>query len=121
MNRKTKIPLAIAGVLLLVLAPPAAWKVYRNRVLSNRFERVSQCRQYSQCVAALGPAMYDLKSDDPSELLQLNNLFRGQKSWSARKDVNVALWPGGGVPAKLIYVVYDRRDRRILETGLLQV
>ena len=117
MNRKSKILLAVAGVLLLVLAPPAAWKVYRDRVLSNRFERVSQCRQYSQCVAALGPAMYDLKSDDP----YLNNLFRGQKSWSARKDVNVALWPGEGIPAKLIYVVYDRRDRRILETGLLQV
>ena len=94
-NRKSKIPPAIAGVLLLVLAPPAAWKVYRDRVLSNRFESVSQCRQYSQCVAALGPAMYDLKSDDP----YLNNLFRGQRNWSERQNVNVALWPGGGIPA----------------------
>ncbi len=120
MNRKSKIPLAIAGVLLLVLAPPAAWKVYRDRVLSNRFERVSQCRRYSQCVAALGPTMYDLKSDDPHELEWLNKSFRGQKNWSERKNANVALWPGGGIPAKLIYAVYDRTDQRILETGLLQ-
>ena len=116
-NRKSKIPLAIAGVLLLVLAPPAAWKIYRDRVLSNRFESVSRCLQYRQCVAALGPAMYDLKSDDP----YLNNLFRGQRSWSEHQNVNVSFWPGGGIPAKLIYVVYDRRDQRILETGLLQV
>ena len=65
--------------------------------------------------------MYDLRSDDPYDLEWLNRNFRGQKSWSERKNVNVAFWPGGGVPAKLIYVVYDRRDQRILETGLLQV
>ena len=94
-NRKSKILLVVVGALLLVLAVPAAWKIYQDRVLSNRFERVSQCRRYRQCVDALGQAMYDLKSDDP----YLNNLFRGQRNWSERQNVNVALWPGGGIPA----------------------
>lgn len=66
-------------------------------------------------------ALYDLRLDDPSDILQLNDLFRGQRSWSERKNVNVALWPGGGIPAKLIYVVCDRTDQRMLETGVLQV
>ena len=116
-----KILLAIGGVLLLVLAPPAAWKIYQDRVLSNRFERVSQCRQFWQCVAALGPAMYDLKSDNPHELEWLSRNLRGQRSLSARKNVNVALWPGCGIPAKVIYVVYDRTDQRIIETGVLKI
>ena len=121
MKKSCTAVLAVGGALLLVLALSVAWKIYQDRILSNRFERVSQCRQYSQCVAALGPAMYDLKSDAPSELEWLNRNFRRQRSWAERKDVNVALWPGGGVPAKLIYVVYDQRDQRILETGTLRI
>ena len=121
MKRPYAAILAVGSMLMIVIAPIVTWKIYQGRVLRNRFGSVSQCLQYRQCVAELGQAMYDLKADDPSELLRLNHLFRGQRSWSERKNANVALWPGGGIPGKLIYVVYDRTHQRILETGILQV
>ena len=120
-KKKTFLPLANVLLPLVVIAVfCAGYSCRRNAVFDSRLERISKCGQYRQCVDILGRATYDFKLDDASGLAAVNNLSSGQKEWRERRNANVALWGMSGVPAKFIYVVYDRTTGSVVETGWLQ-
>lgn len=123
MTRRTEIMFALGIPLAAILLAGAVGMLYahrKNAAFGERFRYVAHCRYCRQCVEKLGPAVYDLKTDDEHELAAVNNIFRGQKTWRKAENVNVGLWDGGGIPAKFIYAAYDRTDLRILETGVVQ-
>ena len=123
MKRRTKLLLAFGiplGAILLAGAAVLLYARHKNAESLERRELVSQCRTYRRYVELLGPAVYDLKTDDEAELAFINNIFRGQRIWRETTNVNVAFWDGSGVPLRFIYAAYDRTDFRILETGSVQ-
>ena len=122
MAKKLKfLPFAIGFTPLIVLAVfGAAYSCRQNAVFDNRLETISKCGQYRQCADILGRATYDFKLDDASDLAAVSKISAGQKEWRKRRNANVALWGMSSVPAKFIYVIYDRTTGSVLETGWLQ-
>ena len=109
----------VFGCLAVSIGLFALFRAYRNTQFEKKLEAVSQCQSYQQCAEMFDHEVYNMKLDDENEISWLERNFGKQKAWQKKENENVAFFPGGGLPLKYIYVVYDRTTYRVIETGWL--
>lgn|GEM_PF-4320854 len=117
-----------AGIPLaaLLLGAAVLWLLatVADRDFAERLRRTAELETRAECTRLLGAPMYDCPTDDEAGAATIERICRGQHRFPALEGGSVAFYRPGGkfvIPAKAIFVLYDRRTDRIVRSGSVRL